>query len=82
MNYFATILKKVIAEATGIHFTNCQSDDTGMNYLIFSENLPWNLSVRERSLTEESVKEILLRFTALITDKELTVEYLKVPECF
>ena len=74
-NYgIATILANVIHEAEDIWFTAC-NDYNCAEFLIYQPSYPWELQEKERNLTEESIRLIMVKYISLLTDQILTIEY-------
>ena len=57
----ATILQQVIEEAEGLRLTACD-DSSGATYLIYQPCYPWEITDRERDLTEESLVQMFSRY--------------------
>lgn len=72
---FATFLKNILNEITGINFTDCEDFD-GNGYLIYEPRYPWDLSEREKDISKEKIKEIYIKYISLITDMELDIDEL------
>lgn len=70
----ATILANVIHETEGIWFTACDDYNYSV-YLIYQPSYPWELQEKERNLTEESIRLILVKYISILTDQILTIEY-------
>ena len=70
----AAIMKEVIMEAEGIEFTPCD-DFEGTQYLLYSPSYPWELSEKEKGLTKEKIKKLLIKYFSIITDDALDVDY-------
>lgn len=68
----ATILQQVIEEAEGLRLTACD-DCNGNTYLIYQPCYPWNITDRERDLTEEKLTEIFNHYVGLLTDELIEV---------
>lgn len=73
----ATILANVIHEAEGIWFTAC-SDYNCAAYLIYQPSYPWEMKESEQNLTEEAIRLILVKYTSIISDTILTIDYCSV----
>lgn len=73
----ATILANVIHEAEDIWFTACSDYDCAA-YLIYQPSYPWEMKENERNLTEEAIRLILVKYTSIISDTILTIEYCSV----
>ena len=59
----ATILQQVIEEAEGLRLT----------YLIYQPCYPWEITDRERDLTEESLVQIFSRYVNVLSDEPIEV---------
>lgn len=70
----ATILHEVILEAEGLQFVACSSYE-GEQYLLFTPVYPWEIKEKEKDLTEDKIKEILRRYTSLLVDGQINVDY-------
>lgn len=70
----ATLLKEVIEEAEGVSFTACE-DCSDKLYLFYKPPYPWNLSEKEKTLTEENIAEILCKYISILTDEEILIDY-------
>lgn len=77
----ATIIKEVILEAEDIDFTACDNYERDQ-YLVFEPVYPWRITRdKEKSLTEESIDEILHRYLSVLTDEYMDVDYQDVSNC-
>lgn len=67
----AYILKRTITEAENVEFSyaeNCNNEW----YLLLCPSYPWyEISEEESNLTEERTKEIIKKYMAILTDKDL-----------
>lgn len=70
----ATFLKEVILECEGIELTACDDFD-GNQYLIYEPSYPWHLPEEQISLTEERIKEIILKYVPILTEQQIEVGY-------
>lgn len=73
----AVILQEAIQEIEGIELTACDDFDSA-DYLIYQPMYPWNLSDRDRGLTEESLREMFNRYVAVLTDEPVPVDHQSV----
>ncbi|MDE6852146.1 MAG: hypothetical protein K2J67_06610 [Lachnospiraceae bacterium] len=70
-------LQNVILEAENIQFTACD-DYNSETYLVYEPSYPWNISEKERSLTEETLRRILAKYISILTDEVFEVDYCSV----
>lgn len=70
----ATLLGKVIWEAEEIGFVYCDDYD-GNTFLIFAPRYPWNITEKEKNLTEKDVENIIRKYVNILTDQEITIDY-------
>lgn len=73
----ATILKEVIQEAEHVEFIACD-DYNGAEYLLFTPQYPWQIREEERCLTEEKIAELLRKYTQILSDSGLEIDYQSV----
>ena len=73
----ATILQNVIEEAEGLTFTACDDHD-GLKYLIYQPCYPWQITDKERDLTEMRLNEVFSRYVGMLTDEVVLVSYQEV----
>lgn len=73
----STILKEVILESEGITLTDCDDMD-GRQYLLYEPSYPWELSDKEKALTESEVSELINRYASVLTGRRLKCEYFSV----
>lgn len=76
-NGIAAILQAVIKEATGIEFAACDNFDC-MRYLIYMPSYPWNMTERDRSITQDELDEVLKKYVSIITDSKLDIDFQEV----
>lgn len=71
----AFILKRVIKEAENIEL--CYADDFNCDwYLLLEASYPWyHVSSEEKNLTEKTIKEIIKKYIAILSDKEVEFDY-------
>lgn len=72
-----TVLQNVILEAENIQFTACD-DYNSETYLVYEPSYPWNISEKERNLTEETLRQILAKYISILTDEVFEVDYCSV----
>lgn len=70
----ATVLSEVIEECEGIHLTAC-NDFENEKYLLFERSFPWWMSDLEKSLKEEDIQSLMVKYLSKITDETITVDY-------
>jgi len=66
---FASLIKEVLSEYSGIVFTACDDAD-GNKYVMYRQDYPWNMSEAEKGLTEERVKEIMSIMSLIVENPE------------
>ena len=71
----AFVLKRVIEEVENIEL--CYVDDFNCNwYLLLEASYPWyHISSEEKNLTEKTIKEIIKKYIAILSDKEVEFDY-------
>lgn len=74
---FATLLKKVIAEAEHIQFTACD-DCEGIYYLVYEPTYPWNRQEMDQKVTQEMLDKIIRKYVSILTDQEILIDYCSV----
>lgn len=70
----ATVLREVILELENIELTACDDFD-GNRYLLFEANYPWRMSDSEKSLKEDDIKSLMVKYLSQITDEAITIDY-------
>ena len=70
----ATILREAIQEIEGIELTACDDFDS-IAYLIYQPSYPWNLSDKERTLTEEGLREMFDRYVSILAGQTVPVDH-------
>ena len=70
----ATILRRTIEEVEGISLTACD-DSEGRTYLMYQPRYPWQITEKERNLTEERLTELFQRYFGMLTDEIIDIEY-------
>lgn len=73
----ASILAEVIDEVEGIRLDACDNED-GERYLLFSACYPWQLTDAERNFTEESLRDLFLKYAAVLSDDPPVAAYQSV----
>ena len=70
----ATVLREVILELENIELTACD-DFYGNRYLLFEASYPWRMSDSEKSLKEEDIKSLMVKYLSKITDETIIIGY-------
>ena len=70
----ATVLAAVICEREGIELTAC-NDFENETYLLYAQTYPWYLSDKEKTLKEQDIRLLLVRYFSKITDEVITIDY-------
>lgn len=70
----ATVLREVVLELENIELTACDDFD-GNRYLLFEVTYPWRMSDLEKSLKEEDIKSLMVKYLSQITDEAITIDY-------
>ena len=70
----ATILAKVIRECEGIELTAC-NDLNDEAYLLYAETYPWYIPENQKSLKEEDIQSLMVKYLSKLTDEAITVDY-------
>lgn len=70
----ATVLAAVICEREGIEFTAC-NDFENETYLLYAKTYPWYLSDKEKTLKEQDIQLLLVRYFSKISDEVITIDY-------
>lgn len=73
----ATVLQEVLRERENIEFRACDDFD-GNQYLLFEKCYPWQMSDLEKSLKEEDIKSLLIKYLSQITDEDIEIDYQSV----
>ena len=73
----AFLLKEVIKEAEGVEFTSCENFNCE-RFLIYTPRYPWEITVKDLSLTKEKIEEILKKYVSILTDEKIDIEYQEV----
>ena len=71
------ILKAVLDEAEGLYFVMC-NDFEGEEFLLFTPAYPWEMSKRERELSQSEVEKIYKKYIGKLTDVEFPIDYYEV----
>ena len=70
----ASILKEVIKEVEKVELTACDDFD-GEKYLLFEQTYPWRMTELEKSLKEEDIRSLIVKYLSRITDEVITADY-------
>lgn len=70
----ASLLSEVIEEREGIRLTACDDLD-GHTYLLFEQTYPWRMSDSDKSLKEEDIQSLMVKYLSQITDEAITIDY-------
>ncbi len=73
----ATTLKEVITEATGIDLVSCDDFD-GVKYLLYVPLYPWQMSEKDKLLTQEELDAVFTEFVAIVTDTKPDIDFQSV----
>lgn len=74
-NGLASIMCAVIREAEGLELTACDDFDC-CQYLLYQPLYPWQMKSEDRKITEERLDEIFKRYFPIITEDEISLDYL------
>lgn len=70
----ATVLREVIAEVEKIELVACEDYD-GEKYLLFAQCYPWRMTELEKSLKEEDIQSLMVKYLSKITDEAIDIDY-------
>ena len=70
----ASILEEVIREVENIPLCACDDYDNN-HYLLYMPTYPWYTQENEAKLTEEAVQQIFAKYTSILSDEEIEVDY-------
>ena len=73
----ASILESVIREVENIPLCACDDYDNN-HYLLYMPTYPWYVQESEVKLTEEIVDQLFAKYTSVLSDEEIEVEYQSV----
>lgn len=73
----ASILEAVIREVENLPFCACDDYDNN-HYLLYMPTYPWYVQENEVKLTEETVQQIFTKYTTILSDDEIEVDYQSV----
>ena len=79
-NGLAGVFETLIYEEEGIELCAC-SDDNGDFYLLYPESYPWYMGKLDLSMTEDKLKQLFQRYVALLTDKQVDIDYQRCEKC-
>lgn len=71
------IMSAVVQECEGIELLCC-SNYNGEQYLIFSTGYPWNMTEKEKNITEEDIRILIAKYVNVLTDNVVNIEYQSV----
>ena len=74
-NQLASLMRLVIKEAEGIDLVSCD-DFNAWNYLLYMPSYPWRMSEADLQMTEEKLDEIFQKYFAVVTDDEISLDYM------
>ena len=69
-----TVLKEVILEVEKVELIACDDFD-GEKYLLFEQTYPWRMTELEKSLKEEDIQSLMVKYLSKITDAAITIDY-------
>ena len=73
----APIISAVIKECEGIELLAC-SDYNCNHYLIFSVMYPWQMTEKEKNMTEEDIRLLIAKYVHVLTNVDIDVNYQSV----
>lgn len=73
----ASILESVIREVENIPLCACDDYDNN-HYLLYMPTYPWYVQESEVKLTEEILDQLFAKYTSVLSDEEIEVEYQSV----
>jgi hypothetical protein len=71
------IMQAVIKECEDVNLLVCD-DYNCYHYLIFSVGYPWNMSDKEKNMTEEDLRCMFSKYVNILMDDLITVDYQSV----
>lgn len=77
MGRLGTLLKLVIRETEGIELFCCDDFDDQL-YLIYLPSYPWQMVENHAQLTEEFLQRIFAKYTQVLTDEPIEVDFQSV----
>ena len=69
-----SVLREVISEVEKIELTACEDYD-GDKYLLYSRSYPWRMTELEKSLKEEDIQSLMVKYLSKITDEAIDIDY-------
>jgi hypothetical protein len=69
-----SVLREVISEVENIELTACEDYD-GDKYLLYSRSYPWRMTELEKSLKEEDIQSLMVKYLSKITDEAIDIDY-------
>lgn len=70
----ATVIQQIIFEKEKIELVAC-SDFDDNTFLLYPQSYPWNMSEQEKSLTEQDIQSLMVKYLSKITDEVITIDY-------
>ena len=70
----ASLLKLVMQEAEGLEFASCDNYNC-YNFVLYCPCFPWQVTEKEKDLTEEKLRLIFAKYVNILTDQEIEFEY-------
>lgn len=69
-----SVLREVISEVENIELTACEDYD-GDKYLLYSRSYPWRMTELDKSLKEEDIQSLMVKYLSKITDEAIDIDY-------
>lgn len=70
----ATVMQQIILEKENLELVAC-SDFDDNTFLLYPQGYPWNMNEQEKSLTEQDIQSLMVKYLSKITDEVITVDY-------
>ena len=70
----ATVVQQIILEKENLELVAC-SDFDDNTFLLYPQGYPWNMSEQEKSLTEQDIQSLMVKYLSKITDEVITIDY-------
>ena len=70
----ATVMQQIILEKENLELVACKDFD-GNTFLLYPQGYPWNMNEQEKSLTEQDIQSLMVKYLSKITDEVITVDY-------
>lgn len=71
------ILALVIAECEDIHLVSTLDGDCN-EYLLLAKKFPWQMTEREKSLTQSELDAIFDKYVSVLTDEPIEIQYMEL----